>query len=76
MGDWIENIGLRTEGFSDDQIAQIDAAKPDLLHIIADFQAIWPHIAPFISPLVPRITKLLPVARMVLEVLNKTKETS
>lgn len=56
MSTWIEEMGLHAEGFSDTQIAEIDGVKDDVLHIIATIQAIW-----------PRITRVLPVARMVAE---------
>jgi len=56
MGDFIENFGLRDQGFTDDEIAQIDGAKDDLSHVIATIQEIW-----------PRLTRLVPVATMVIE---------
>ena len=58
MADFMETIGLHGEGFSDAQIAQIDAVKDDALHVIATIQV-----------LMPRINRLIPVARMVAEVL-------
>lgn len=56
MSTWVEEMGLHAEGFNDQQIAEIDGIKDDVLHIIATIQAIW-----------PRITRVLPVARMVAE---------
>ena len=34
MTDFIESIGLHAEGFTDDQIAQIDAAKPKFAYLL------------------------------------------
>lgn len=59
MSTWIEEMGLHAEGFTDEEIAQIDGIKDDALHIIATIQAIW-----------PRITRVLPVARMIAERLD------
>ncbi len=59
MSTWIEEMGLHAEGFTDEQIAQIDAAKDDFLHIWATYQAIR-----------PRINRVAPVVRMILEVLD------
>ncbi len=59
MSTWIEEMGLHAEGFTDEQIAQIDAAKDDFLHIWATYQAVK-----------PRIDKVAPVVRMILEVLD------
>ena len=57
---FIEDMGLHAEGFNDEQIAQIEAIKPDLLHLVATYQAVK-----------PRIDRIIPVVRMVLEVINK-----
>ena len=54
MSTWIEEMGLHSEGFTDSEIAEIDAIKEDLVHIIATVQAVW-----------PRLTRVLPIARMV-----------
>ena len=34
MSDFIESIGLHAEGFTDEQIAQIDAAKPKFAYVL------------------------------------------
>lgn len=57
---FVEEFGLRSEGFNDQQIAEIEAIKPDLLHIWATYQEIK-----------PRIDRVTPVIRMILEVLNQ-----
>ena len=56
----LEEFGLHMEGFNDEQIAQIEAIKPDLLHLVATYQAVK-----------PRIDRIVPVVRMVLEVINR-----
>lgn len=56
----LEEFGLRMEGFNDQQIAEIEAIKPDLLHVVATYQQIK-----------PRIDRIVPVIRMVLEVINR-----
>lgn len=56
----LEEFGLHMEGFDDDQIAKIEAIKPDLLHLVATYQAVK-----------PRIDRIIPVIRMVLEVINR-----
>ena len=56
----LEEFGLHMEGFNDEQIAQIEAIKPDLLHLIATYQAVK-----------PRIDRIVPIVRMVLEVINR-----
>jgi hypothetical protein len=65
---FIENMGLRIEGFSDEQIAQIEAAKPELLHIIADIQVIWPRV----QVVLPHIQAMLPHAQMILPHVDPT----
>lgn len=59
MSTWIEEMGLHAEGFSDEQIAQIDAVRDDLFHVVATIKAIW-----------PRLTRIAPVAVMVLQQLD------
>lgn len=56
----MEEFGLRMEGFNDQQIAEIEAIKPDLLHLVATYQQVK-----------PRIDRIVPVLRMVLEVINR-----
>ncbi len=56
----IEEFGLRMEGFTDQQIAEIEGVKPDLLHLFATYQQVK-----------PRIDRVVPVIRMVLEVINR-----
>jgi len=56
---FIELTGLRMEGFSEAQIAQIEAIKEDLLHLVATYQQVK-----------PRIDRVIPVLRMMLEVAN------
>ena len=34
MSDWMESMGLHAEGFTDAQIAQIDAAKPKFAYVM------------------------------------------
>ena len=34
MSDWMESMGLHAEGFTDEQIAQIDAAKPKFAYVL------------------------------------------
>jgi hypothetical protein len=68
---WLEDVGLAQLGFTQDQIQQIEAAQPDALHFIADLQAIWPTIKPYWPAIEKHVTTLLPVARMVLEVVNR-----
>ena len=34
MSDWMESMGLHAEGFTDAQIAQIDAAKPKFAYVL------------------------------------------
>ena len=34
MSDWMESMGLHAEGFTDEQIAQIDAAKPKFAYVM------------------------------------------
>ncbi len=63
MATWIEEIGLHREGFSDEQVAEIDGIKDDLLHIWATYQAVK-----------PRIDRVAPVIRMVLEVINANQK--
>ncbi len=63
MSTWIEEYGLHMEGFNDGQIAQIDAAKDDFVHIWATYQAVK-----------PRIDRVAPVILMVLEVLDKNQK--
>ena len=54
MPDWMEELGLHHFGFTDDEIAKIDAAKDDALHVVATLNAIW-----------PRLTRLVPVANLI-----------
>ena len=59
MSTWVEEMALHSEGFTDEEIAQIDAVREDALHIWATFQAV-----------LPRLERVAPVVRMVLERLN------
>ena len=63
MSTWVEEMGLHAEGFTDEEIAQIDAAKDDAYHTAATIQAIW-----------PRLTRLLPVAVMILSRLDSNQK--
>ena len=71
LNDWVENLIGEEWGFTDEQVAQIKAALPDALHFIADLQLIWPAVKPLWPAMGQHIDKLLPVARMVAEVLNR-----
>lgn len=63
MSTWIEEVGLHAEGFTDEEIAQIDAVKDDALHIWATYQAVK-----------PRIDRITPVIRMILERLDANQK--
>ncbi len=63
MSTWIEEYGLHMEGFTDAEIAEIDAIKEDCLHIWATYQAVK-----------PRIDRVSPVVRMILERLNANQK--
>lgn len=66
MSDWMEAMALSHEGFTDAEVAQIDAAKDDLNHVVATIEAIW-----------PRLTRLIPVATMIAaRIAQHQKETS
>ncbi len=63
MSTWIEEYGLHMEGFTDAQIAEIDGIKDDAVHIWATYQA-----------LKPRLDRVAPTVRMILEVLNANQK--
>ena len=63
MSTWVEEMGLHAEGFTDNEIAEIDAAKDDAYHVAATIQAIW-----------PRLTRLLPVAVMIISRLDSNQK--
>ena len=66
MTDFIESMGLHSEGFTDAQIDQINAAVPDAQALIAALKTE-----------LPRINRLLPVIQMVFTVFEQhQKETS
>lgn len=56
---WMETAGLRFEGFTDQQIAQIDAIRPDLEHLIG-----------VLKTEMPRINRVIPVIQMAVAVFN------
>ena len=68
---FLEDMGLRMEGFTDDQIAQIEAATPTAQALVALVQKNQPAMAQAWI----LIQKLIPVANMALTVL-KEKQTS
>ncbi len=70
MGTWVEEMGLHSEGFTDEQIAEIDAVKGDALHLWATIQQEIPHFQKLVKDEWPRIQRLAPVIRMALEVIN------
>jgi len=53
MADFLESMGLHMEGFTDAQIAQVDAIKPDLEHLIG-----------LVKVELPRINRIVPVLKM------------
>ena len=53
MGDFVEDIGLHSQGFNDAQIAQLDGIKDDLVHLMATLKLEW-----------PRLTRVVPVLTM------------
>ncbi len=63
MSTWIEEYGLHMEGFSDEDIAAIDAAKDDFMHIWATFMAVK-----------PRIDRVAPVVKLILERLDANQK--
>lgn len=63
MSTWLEEMGLHAEGFTDEEIAQIDGVKDDFLHIWATYQAVK-----------PRIDRVTPVIRMILERLDANQK--
>ena len=82
MPDFIESVGLHSQGFNDEQIAEIDAVKDDVAHVISMLQAIFPHIekvlansddffhiAATIQGELPRIKRILPVVKMATQVI-------
>jgi hypothetical protein len=58
MSDIIEGLGLHFEGFSDQQIAQIDGIKDDLMHLMATLKLEM-----------PRLNRVIPVLTMAAEVI-------
>jgi len=65
MGSLIESMGLHMEGFTDAQIAQIDAIKPDIDHLASLVKSEW-----------PRITRVIGIVQMAAKVVNQHQETS
>ena len=65
MADFVEALGLHVEGFTDAQIAQIDAIKPDVDHLANLVKSEW-----------PRITRVIAVAQMVARVIAQHQETN
>ena len=63
MSTWVEEMGLHAEGFTDEQIAEIDGIKDDLVHIWATYQAIK-----------PRLDRVAPVVSMILEVVDRNQK--
>lgn len=67
MSDFLEDMGLRMEGFSDAQIAQIEAAIPIAQELVALIQ----KNEPAITQALVLIQKLIPVVNMSLTVLKE-----
>lgn len=65
MGDFIENIGLRDQGFNDQQIAQIDGIKDDLMHLMATLKLE-----------LPRLNRVIPVLTMATQVIAQHQKES
>ena len=63
MADWFADDALRIYGFTEAEIAQINAVKDDLQHVLATVQAIM-----------PRINRLIPVAVMVAARVNQEQK--
>ncbi len=63
MTTWMEEMGLRAEGFNDAEIAEIDGARDDLMHIWATYLA-----------LKPRLDRVGPVILMVLQRLDANQK--
>ena len=57
MTDFLESIGLHAEGFTDQQIAQLDAIKPDI-----------EFLANLVKTEMPRINRIVPVIAMAIAV--------
>ncbi len=55
MTTWIEEMGLHAEGFTDEEIAEIDAVRDDAYHVAATILAIWPRL----TRLAPVVVKIL-----------------
>jgi hypothetical protein len=62
--DLLESFGLKMEGFTDEQIAQIDAIKPDL-----------EHLSLVLRNEMPRVNKVLDVVRMAIGVLSQHQKS-
>jgi len=60
----LETLGLEAYGFTPEQITQIDGALVEAQHIVATYQLIK-----------PRIDRVIPVVRMILDVVNKQEHT-
>ncbi len=63
MSTWVEEMGLHAEGFTDEQIAEIDGIKDDLVHIWATYQAV-----------APRLKRVGPTIQMILDTLNRNQK--
>ncbi len=63
MSTWVEEMGLHSEGFNDQQIAEIDGIKDDLLHLWATFRQE-----------LPRFKRVAPTVQMILEVVNANQK--
>ncbi len=64
MSSFIESMALHLEGFTDEQIAQIDGIMPDIEHLLAVAHAE-----------APRITKLIPVFQMIIQVIAQKSQS-
>lgn len=60
MTGWIAHEVLSDLGFDDDQVAELNQAKVDLLHVAATIEALQ-----------PRFARLAKTFKMILQVANK-----
>lgn len=74
MTDFLEGMGLHMEGFTDEQIAQIDAIRPDIEELSGALQTQLPDLERLFGVLnaqLPRINRIVPVLHMAITVSNQ-----